>query len=342
MLSYAILYYPSHNRVYFNSSIEMAESELSLIAFDCNIIESSITQTTINGLGVLVFSTHHPLSDTAICKLYARSFCYALFEVIDESLLKPIKKLTTPRFDDDFTSILKYPGKTNEVFTQLLTNVALAACQTNTKDMPYVLDPVCGRGTTLLTLLSRGISCAGVDIDKRSIHAFDVFLKRYLREHRWKHTITHSGTTLPNNEKADYYLYQMGENKSVFQSKNALNLKLIRGNTRFTNRYFKKQSFDMIVGDLPYGIFHGNTTPKGVMRNPKSLLAAALPAWVSVLKPNGVVALSWNTHLLSREDAEWLFEDNGLTLFCEYPYTNFEHVVDQSITRDIIVGIKEG
>jgi SAM-dependent methyltransferase len=320
----------------------MASSELRLIAFECGIIESSIAQTTINGLGFLAFSSHVPLSAVAMGRVYQLSFCYAVFELIDEHLLKPIQNPIHSRFNNDFTSILKYPGKTNDIFTELLLNVAQAACQTDMKFSPYVLDPVCGRGTTLLALLSRGISCAGIDIDKKSIHALDVFLTRYLREHRWKHTATQGGTTLKNHDKADFYLYQMGETKAKFQSKDALHLKVVSGDTRFANVYFKKQSFDMIIGDLPYGIFHGSTAPKGVMRNPKPLLTTALPAWISVLKPNGVIALSWNTHLLSRNEAELLFEDNGLTLFCEIPYTNFEHLVDQSITRDIIVGIKEG
>ena len=48
----------------------------------------------------------------------------ALFER-DGDALRPVELPRRDRFDDDLLTILKYPGKTNELFTKLLLNVTV-------------------------------------------------------------------------------------------------------------------------------------------------------------------------------------------------------------------------
>ncbi len=341
MMKYAVVFYPSHNRVYFQSSIDMAEAELRAVRSLLNARVDEINLNYFGAIPLLFFETDRDLSPKDIEQIYSLSFCYLLFKRSDDGSMLPVSSQVNRRFDNDINTILKYSGKTNEVFTELLINVAMSVCQTDNKYRPTLLDPVCGRGTTLLAALARGCSCSGIEVEKKSVHEFNLFLKRYLRENAWKFKIERSGINNATAANCEIFMYRMGENKEVLLSDQVLTLKLVRGDTRHARQYFKKCSFDLIVGDLPYGIHHGHTLPQGIIRDPLPLLRSALPGWLPLLKPNGVIALAWNKRMMSRTDCEELFTENGLTLFDDAPYNKFEHAVDHSILRDIIVGIKK-
>ena len=118
---------------------------------------------------------------------------------------------------------------------------------------------------------------------------------------------------------------------------------MVNGNSKEASNYFKKERFHIIVGDLPYGIFHGNTAEKkgaSKSRNPITLLSESLPEWYGTLKTNGCIVLAWNTFLISREKMIALFKAAGFEVFTQPPYDTFEHRVDQSIKRDILVAKK--
>ena len=88
------------------------------------------------------------------------------------------------RFDDDLLTILKYQGKTNEQFTKLLLNVTLLAsafARTMLDRRLAVLDPLCGRGTTLNQALMYGFDAAGVDLDARDVEAYAAFIQTWLK-----------------------------------------------------------------------------------------------------------------------------------------------------------------
>lgn len=89
---------------------------------------------------------------------------------------------------------------------------------------------------------------------------------------------------------------------------------------------------------------HGNVTAENqsaATRNPKQLLETCLPAWHSVLKRGGALALSWNVFVLPRAQVSALLADAGFTVKDGGPWLEFAHRVDQSICRDIIVARKE-
>ena len=102
----------------------------------------------------------------------------ALFER-DGEALRPVELPRRDRFDDDLLTILKYPGKTNEVFTKLLLNVTVWSGSANSgSDRPLrVLDPMCGRGTTLNQVLMNGWHAAGLDVDERDFDTYSAFLR---------------------------------------------------------------------------------------------------------------------------------------------------------------------
>jgi tRNA G10 N-methylase Trm11 len=85
---------------------------------------------------------------------------------------------------------------------------------------------------------------------------------------------------------------------------------LIAGNSVYAERFFKKSQVHLIVGDLPYGVQHGNVTNEkqsSLTRNPKELLQACLPGWHRVLKNGGTMVLAWNQFVLPRSDSSRFF-----------------------------------
>src|SRR5690606_262895 len=97
------------------------------------------------------------------------------------------------RHPSDLETIQKYPGKTNEQFTALLVNLA-AALSTRRSALEdgtlQLLDPMCGRGTTLNRALRLGLSPVGAEIDRKDVESYRGFLSTWLRTHRYKHTLS--------------------------------------------------------------------------------------------------------------------------------------------------------
>jgi tRNA G10 N-methylase Trm11 len=116
------------------------------------------------------------------------------------------------------------------------------------------------------------------------------------------------------------------------------------------NQYYKKDFFDAVVADLPYGVQHASKDNKksrdghggGFTRNAMGLLQESLPGWLRVLRPGGSVVLAWNVFLIPRRDMEALFAAHGLSVPETVAALDFTHRVDQAIERDVIVGIKKG
>ena len=106
---------------------------------------------------------------------------------------------------------------------------------------------------------------------------------------------------------------------------------------------FGKKRFDAIITDAPYGVVHGSTTDSASnrKRSPKDLICAALPIWADHLKKGGAIGMAWNRHTLSRPDMVAMMSDAGLSVCCGELWEGFEHRVDASIRRDLIVAVKK-
>ena len=106
-------------------------------------------------------------------------------------------------YDDDLITIQKYQGKTNEQFTKLLLNVTLLsssfAAGLLTRKLS-VLDPLCGRGTTLNQALMYGFDAAGLDLDQRDFAAYRAFLQTWLQRKRLKHHVSYDGPVRRNGK----------------------------------------------------------------------------------------------------------------------------------------------
>ena len=201
----AFLVLPSHNRVYADAAPSLARAELAVLSgalTDGKIDAGSVAETAIGGVPYVTFEIDE-LSPRDAGVLANLSCLYALFEVTGgagSELLRPVPVRRLDRLDDDLLSILKYPGKTNEQFTKLLVNVTLASSAFAAElagpgsRRPVVLDPLCGRGTTLNQALMYGFDAHGMDIDARDFDAYSVFIKRWLQDKRLKHRGEKSST----------------------------------------------------------------------------------------------------------------------------------------------------
>lgn len=333
----ALLINPKHFKDYNTSAEKITFAEFSLHNKKNNNFATDLKIEDFGGLTYLTFNAEKitPEINEVLSKL---SFVLGIFECNAE-FLKPINKNFEYFVNNNISSLMKYSGKTNEAFTRLMLSVALASIENN--DDICVLDPICGKGTTLFEALAHNIDCYGVEIAPKVVEESAVFLKKFLENDRLKFNFKREKFSGAGKSfKAEKFIFNITKTK---ENKNPRHFEVVAGNTTHTDKYFKKESFDIILGDLPYGVKHSNITNEkqnSFTRSPKELLEASLSAWKTVLKPNGVLVISWNTFLLKKEDFKTLLEKNGFEMIDDESYNNFEHRVDQAINRDFIVARK--
>lgn len=340
MNQYAILANPGHNRIYFDTAISIACSELKAIALAYDIEFTEIGEGDLGLPACICFRTEKPLTEEALKAIGASSIYYAIFEVVEGGLLRAIAPEDFKTFPESMTQILKYTGKTNEQFTRLMVNLAISACKTKTPT-PKLLDPMCGKGTTLYEGLIRGFDVTGIEVDEKWVHEIETFIVRFMKTGKYKHRIQTAKIPGPNGKKmANSFTLTAAVKKEDFLAGDYQTMQLYGADTRKADLLLKKKSVDMIVSDLPYGVQHGTKNNDAKDRSPLWLLQVALPAWHNALKTKGSIVLSFNEFTMKREDLAALMEEKGFVVLDDEPYINYLHRVDQSINRNIIVGVK--
>ena len=343
MHKYAILYHPGHNRVYFEESKSFCQWELAILCQKAGIELHEPQIAKIGGIDYITFECPEMLTERAVQDLFHLSFIYALFEVLEGDLMRPVMAADFHLLDPGISSLLKYTGKTNELFTRTMINVGVYSADIPEGERVRLLDPIAGKGTTLFEAASCGYDSWGVEIGENVVLEAFHFFKNYLERARMKHTSHKEKVSGPNKSfTATKFTFQYGKDKEDFKDA-PHTMELVAGNSMYAGTYFKKESFHVLVGDLPYGVQHGNVTAQkqsSLTRNPKELVRACLPAWKDVLKKGGVIVLSWNCLVLPREELASLFEEAGMEVLRGEAYDSFAHRVDQSIRRDIIAARK--
>ncbi|HWD04787.1 MAG TPA: SAM-dependent methyltransferase [Amycolatopsis sp.] len=343
MPEYVILVHPSANRVYAAATPALLRAELAVfgaagLAADLSAVE----EVELGGVGYVKFTSATPLSERDVALLANLSSLYALFELGD-GVLRPVTVRPLAKTDSDLLTIQKYPGKTNEQFTKLLLNVTLLASDAPTGwlDGPLrLLDPLCGRGTTLNHAVMYGFDATGLDVDGKDFEAYEQFIKTWLRTKRVKHTAD-SGQLRRNKVRLGRRLdLEYAFDKDDYKAGRTRRLTYFNADTLTTDELLKPNSADVIVTDAPYGVQHGSHRDAGLSRSPRDLLAAAVPVWTRVLRPGGAMGISWNTNVLPREELVGLLARAGLAVREGGPYEEFAHRVDQAIVRDLVVAAK--
>jgi hypothetical protein len=339
MNSYAVMIYPSANRVYADASVRLLVSELRV--FDEALLGgkvTDVTETEIGGVPYVTF-TAPELAEHDVAMLSNLSVLYALFEVRDD-LLRPVPLRRLDVFDSDLLTIQKYSGKTNELFTKLMLNVTVLG--TDRPDLARrhtVLDPMCGRGTTLHQAMTYGYDASGIDIDGKDFDEYGRFIRTWLKNKRLKHEANIVPIRREHTQLGKRLDVTLGVTKERYKAGDVLRLSYVHGDTTRAAEFFRPGTFDVIVTDAPYGVRHGSHAGQ-LSRHPVELVGAAAPGWAKLIRPGGALGLSWNTHVADRSELAAVLADAGLTVLDSEPYLGFQHRVDQAIVRDVLVARK--
>jgi SAM-dependent methyltransferase len=341
---YALLPRPSANRVYGATSLDLTRAELEFL--DQHVLGRVIGEQTVTSLGgveYLRFDCPDRSLDAFQVEVISNlSTLQALFTV-EGPLLRPVTVRPRLRYDDDITTIQRYVGKTNEQFTRLLMNVTLAASGDGYRRLlggepVRLLDPLCGRGTTLNQAVVYGIDAYGVEIDRKDFEAYAQFIVTWLQNKRIKHKVERAKLRRGRTTPAQRLSITYGPPADPRRPR----IDVVNDDTVTAVEHFKERSMDLIVADLPYGVQHETRPGDGrISRHPDELLKRALPVWRRLLRPRGAIGLAWNLHTLDRARLFELAIDAGFAPCQSDDDPAFQHRVDQAITRDLVVATKD-
>ena len=341
MATYAVLPRASANRVYGEAAFGLAAAELAVLdEHALGGVVAGVERRSLAGVDYLVVHCDgQELDADALAVLGNLSALHAVFEVEGE-LLRPVAAPPIRRHDDDVITIQRYAGKTNEALTHLMVNLALAVAPEGfarllAGEPVRLLDPACGRGTTLNRAVVYGLDAVGVEHDKRDVEAYEAFLLGWLKDKRLKHDVERARLRKGRTTPAQHLTVTYGEGKDRRARRV---LEVVHDDTASLREHVRARSVDLLVCDLPYGVQHGATAAPGMLqRSPEELLHAALPVWRDVLRPGAGVALAWNLRTLPRERLVAALEGADLDLRVPADDERFVHRVDRSIQRDVVV-----
>ena len=332
-MTYAFLLYPHANIRYRQSLLQLAVQELSMTLSALGR-ETEVVPQKMGGAMFLTFEAAK-LTERDMRMLSQLASVYMLFEM-EDGKLTTLERMHPNYVGEDLPALLKYKGKTNEMFTDTMLTMALAA----SAFMPVhdsqlvVCDPMAGRGTTLMLALRRGYHGVGIEIGKADVKEAADYMTRYLEFHRIKYKRTDSALTVRGQVGGRENKFVFSDSAEHFKDGDTRTLRLICGDTREAEALLKPNSVHLMVTDAPYGVQKGTA---GKQDSIGGTIAAALPGWFDVLKSGGVLAMSFNTHVTRREGLVRLFEKAGFEIV---QTANLEHWVEQAISRDVILARK--
>lgn len=337
---------PSANRVYTDAAGPLTAHEAVRVLTAHLGTPVTGRERTIAGLPLLELDAE--ADQAAMVSIAATlSSTFALFVPHPEDdpeipLLEPVALPPVVRHPSDLETTLKYPGKTNEQFTALMLNLAasLSGHRAGILDGSLtVLDPLCGRGSTLNRALRLGLSPIGAEIDREDVTAYGAFLSTWLRTHRYKHTVRTGRLTLAKKQLGTRLDAELARDKNAQRSGRTQQLTLLGCDTRRVGELLPRRSIDALVADLPYGVQHGSHSSAGWQRAPLEILREALPVWRPLLRRDAGLALAINRHTAPYDAiAQVLREAGFLPVGVEGHY---RHRVDRSIDRDIVLAVRD-
>jgi hypothetical protein len=331
MTTYVAQVAPQRSTQYAAIADALAPHELRLSSLGRTL--HVVEPVKLGGQNYLKFETPAPLDPDKLRELGMLATFGAVFEYRDGKVdgdsgpwLRPLETGFQPAFPPDLVMTRRYKGKTNELFTQFLCNIARysSAFATEPWESLRLFDPLSGGGTTLFTALVFGASAVGVEKDSGDVESTAAFVEQYAREQRISCTLEEQRLKKVGRR----WWFTLGKEQPR-------QLILACGNTvRSAELLNGVKKPNLIVTDLPYGIqHHGELT---------GLLSEALPVWASLLLPGGTITMSWESTRFPRADMiEVVQSASQLTVLNEPPYDQLSHRVDRVIKhRDVVVARK--
>lgn len=282
--------------------------------------------------------------------------------VHDDVTLRPIVADDTLMFGTELVTTQRYRGKTNERLTRMMLNMGLATAGIAPWDpIGVVLDPMCGRGTTLHWALAYGLDAVGFEPDRSSLDHQANFLRTWAKRQRLPHeAMAHK----EKNKELRHTSLSVASNREDLKAGTGQLVSTFCADGADQSIPLKANMVDVVVADLPYGVQHNKKAAgKGTGKNagkrsgkkraaeaaPESpsasvgssesveLLQRLVPAWARWLRPGGAMCLAWNLKRAKRDAVKEILQSNGFSPV-ETEWTGkTAHRVDSTILRDVIV-----
>ena len=311
MPDFALLISPTARGAYFAETHKVVLAEIAGVA---DVEVSGIE--THGGMEFLRLSC----GIEKVRELLRLSFAQGLFRLAD-GCWRPAEADAGFLLHEDFVSGEKYRGKTNETLTQLLVNLALQEARTANEN-PRLLDPMCGRGTSLFWAMRYGMSATGIEKDVTAVNEVRRGLKKWTKLHRQKHKLAEGWVQKANKKGVGKFLDFKAGGQTV---------RLVSGDTTDARALVGRTPYDLLVTDIPYGIQHMGGS-NGV-RSPLTVIQKAAKGWADCLAPGGVMAIAYNRNIPKRAEMIAAFE--GLNL--EIIERDLAHRMSESILRDVLL-----
>jgi hypothetical protein len=237
--------------------------------------------------------------------------------------LRPVEPPARLLLPPEIVEARRYRGKTNELFSQVLINVARWAHPGQPRRL---LDPLMGGGTFLFIALRLGLDAIGIERDRTAVESTDTFLSQFLQDAgvRFQRKAERAG----GGRRTLFTLQPSGAERRLLAA-------LVHGDTREAPALLAGlpggARADLIVADLPYGIQHTGQV--------EDLVRESLPAWHAVAAPDAVLALAWDATRLPRESiAAWVEAGGRWQVLRGGAWESLAHPVDRVIKqRDVLV-----
>lgn len=336
-LIYSFQLCPHANIRYQEALADLGQKELECILSALGI-PGKPKIATIGGSTFFRLETDESLSEDVLRLIRGHSSLLLLTEET-QGLLRPLPVLSADYLPADLPEVLKYKGKTSARFTHMMINCALSASSQLGKHEITVLDPLCGKGTTLFCALQRGMHAVGVEAKGQDLEETDHYLARYCEMHRLKHRRETSSHTV-GKKAVPCISYTIADTKEHYASGDTRQIRFFTGDTCVVQPLLKKHPASIIVTDLPYGIQHAPGSSVGISSF-DSFLRRAIPAWHDAVRIGGAIALSINTLTLKKSLVLKVLSENGFMPLTEPPYSDFEHDVEQAVRRDFVVALRK-
>ncbi len=376
MNRYMLLLENDLNRVFSQSLAAVAAAELQWVTDGLLPDDKRITGLSSTSLGRATALTFATTADTQqLTQTVAQLSCaLALFEVSSgnkrtdsaddgaadssDEQLTPIPLHDSLTYGTELVTTQRYRGKTNERLTRAMLNLALATAgiplHQPRSTTPTVLDPMCGRGTTLNWALAYGCHAVGIESDAASLKHYETFLTTWAKQQRLPHK---RQSFRPNNAEQRAFTLDVAPTRADQKAGRGQTIQTFAADGGDTNLRIKKQSIDVIVGDLPYGVQHKSDPAALDPVDTVDLVARLAPAWHKWVRRGGAVCLAWNTKRASRLDMLVALADAGFELPTGWDFDgpviadpgqtsndqaepSMAHKVDSTIDRDVLVVVR--
>ena len=337
-MRYAMLLKPHPNVRYRQSLQKLALIELECILDACGVVHERPRVEYLADEPFLMFDAQE-LDEAAWRAVSGHSAICLAARLQEDGALQPMRRIPAGWMPDDLPQVLKYKGKTNADFTYLMLHCARAASDFACEPGPLrVLDPMCGKGTTLMCALCEGCDAVGVDMDAKALREAESYLDRSLKMHRIKHRRTACALTLPSGGSAKWSEYALAPDAQAMRAC-PLTLRMIHGDAGRLEALVRPESCHLAVCDLPYGVQHAPREGGAVSSLPR-LMERVLPGCVRALKRGGAAAFAFNLNTLRRSQVVQHMQEAGLEVVSRPPYNDFSHWVEQAVDRDVVIGRK--